>query len=156
MPDAMAIASRVDQILADHQGVEGSLLPILHAVQAAFGHVPQAAIPQIAKALNQSRAEVAGVISFYHDFRDAPAGRHVVKLCRAEACQAMGADALADHARARLGVDWHETSPDGRVTLEPVYCLGLCASAPAAMVDGKLAGRLDNAALDQALQGVVA
>ena len=156
MPDAMAIASRVDQILADHQGVEGSLLPILHAVQAAFGHVPQAAIPQIAKALNQSRAEVAGVISFYHDFRDAPAGRHVVKLCRAEACQAMGADALADHARARLGVDWHETSADGRVTLEPVYCLGLCACAPAAMVDGKLAGRLDNAALDQALQGVVA
>jgi formate dehydrogenase subunit gamma len=138
MLDSVAI-SRLDEILAEHQGLEGPLLPILHAVQAAFGHVPQDTLPVIAKHLNISRAEVHGVVSFYHDFREAPAGRHVVKICRAEACQAMGADALADRAKAALGCDWHETTGD--VTLEPVFCLGLCACGPAAMVDGELMGR---------------
>jgi formate dehydrogenase subunit gamma len=133
----------IAEILEDHGGLEGPLLPILHAVQAEFGHVPQAALPQIAKALNISRAEVHGVMSFYHDFRDAPAGRHVVKLCRAEACQAMGSDALADHAKAVLGVDWHGTTADRAVTLEPVFCLGLCACGPAAMMDGRIVGRMD-------------
>lgn len=123
-------------------------MPILHEVQAAFGHVPQAALPQIAEALRMTRAEVHGVMTFYHDFRAAPAGKHVLKLCRAEACQSMGADRVAAHAQARLGVDWHETTPDGRVTLEPVYCLGLCACAPAAMVDGRVVGRVDEARVD--------
>jgi formate dehydrogenase subunit gamma len=94
---------------------------------------------------------VHGGVSFYHDFREAPAGRHIVKLCRAEACQAMGGDAVAAHARATLGVDWHETTKTGAVTLEPVFCLGLCACAPAAMVNGKLVGRVDTAKLDAIL-----
>lgn len=150
-PDAL---SRVHEILADHRGTEGALLPILHAVQAAFGHVPDEALPVIAADLGISRAEAHGVVSFYHDFRAEPAGRHVVKLCRAEACQAMGADRIAARARDRLGLDWHETSPDGRVTLEPVFCLGLCACAPAAMVDGRLVGRVDDDRLDQMLGGL--
>lgn len=143
MLDSHDHSDRIDAILAAHRGLEGPLLPILHAVQAEFGHVPQAAIPQIAAALTLSKAEVHGVISFYHDFREAPAGRHVLKLCRAEACQAVGADAVAGLIKAALGIDWHETTPDGRVTLEPVFCLGLCACGPAAMVDGRLVGRCD-------------
>jgi len=141
------------EILDDHRGLEGALLPILHAVQAAFGHVPQEALPIIAKDQNISRAEAHGVMSFYHDFRENPAGRTVLKLCRAEACQSVGADALADHAKSRLGIDWHQTTADGAVTLEPVFCLGLCACGPAAMVDGKLVGRADAAKLDRILEG---
>lgn len=140
-------------ILAAHQGTEGALLPILHDVQAAFGHVPPDALPIIAQDQNISRAEAHGVMTFYHDFREKPAGRRVLKLCRAEACQAMGADALADHAREKTGLDWHDTSADGAITLEPVFCLGLCACGPAAMVDGRLVGRLDAAKLDAILEG---
>ena len=143
MLDSADLSDRIDEILEAHRGLEGPLLPILHAVQAAFGHVPQSALPQIAKALNLSKAEVHGVVSFYHDFREAPAGRHVLKLCRAEACQAMGADSVAGAIKEALGIDWHETTPDGRVTLEPVFCLGLCACGPAAMLDGRLVGRCD-------------
>jgi formate dehydrogenase subunit gamma len=132
-------SARLDAILAAHRTVEGALLPILHDVQAAFGFVPQEVLPDIARALNISRAEVHGVVSFYHDFRDEPAGRHVVKLCRAEACQAVGGVALADGVRAATACDWHETR--NGVTVEPVFCLGLCACAPAAMVDGTLIGR---------------
>ncbi len=143
MLDSADQSDRIAEIIADHQGLEGPLLPILHAVQAAFGHIPQPAVPQIAKALNLSKAEVHGVVTFYHDFRETPAGRHVLKLCRAEACQAMGADRVAGAVKAALGIDWHETTPDGRVTLEPVFCLGLCACGPAAMVDGRLVGRCD-------------
>lgn len=154
MSDSDSTIARVEEILVRHQGMEGALLPILHALQAEFGHVPQQALPVVAKALNLSGAEVHGVMSFYHDFRAAPAGRHVVKLCRAEACQAMGADPLAEHAKARLGLDWHETSTDGAVTLEPIFCLGLCACGPAAMVDGKLLGRVDAARLDALVEGL--
>jgi formate dehydrogenase subunit gamma len=143
MLDSADTTDRISEILEAHSGLEGPLLPILHAVQEAFGHVPQAAVPQIAKALNLSKAEVHGVVTFYHYFREAPAGRHVLKLCRAEACQAMGADRVAGAVKAALGIDWHETTPDGRVTLEPVFCLGLCACGPAAMVDGRLVGRCD-------------
>ncbi len=143
MLDSHVHSDRIAEILDAHQGLEGPLLPILHAIQAAFGYVPDSAIPQIAKALMLSKAEVHGVISFYHDFREAPAGRHVLKLCRAEACQTVGADAVADRIKRALGIDWHETTPDGRVTLEPVFCLGLCACGPAAMVDGRLVGRVD-------------
>lgn len=143
MLDSHAQTDRIAEILEAHQGLEGPLLPILHAVQEAFGFVPDSAIPQIAKALMLSKAEVHGVVSFYHDFRDKPAGRHVIKLCRAEACQTMGADAVADRIKKALRIDWHETTADGRVTLEPVFCLGLCACGPAAMVDGRLVGRVD-------------
>jgi formate dehydrogenase subunit gamma len=143
MLDSHVQSDRIAEILEAHHRLEGPLLPILHAIQAAFGYVPDSAIPQIAKALTLSKAEVHGVISFYHDFREKPAGRHVLKLCRAEACQAMGADAVAGRIKAALGIDWHETTPDGRVTLEPVFCLGLCACGPAAMIDGRLVGRCD-------------
>lgn len=147
MLDYHAQTDRIAEILEAHSGLEGPLLPILHAVQEAFGFVPDSAIPQIAGGLGLSKAEVHGVISFYHDFREKPAGRHVLKLCRAEACQAVGADAVAGRIKAALGIDWHETTPDGRVTLEPVFCLGLCACGPAAMVDGRLVGRCDEGVL---------
>lgn len=154
MLDIAAATDRVEEILAAHQRLEGPLLPILHAVQAELGYVPQLVLPQIAKALNLSKAEVHGVVSFYHDFREAPAGRHVLKLCRAEACQAMGADRVAAHAQSTLGVDWHETTKDAAVTLEPVFCLGLCACGPAAMIDGRLVGRCDEARVDALIAGV--
>ncbi|MTH33871.1 formate dehydrogenase subunit gamma [Paracoccus limosus] len=132
---------RLDAILLAHVGREGPLLPILHDIQAEWGFVPEAAEPVIAAALGLTRAEVHGVVSFYHDFRDHPSGKHVLRLCRAEACQSMGADALADQVRAALGLDWHETTPDGRLTLEPVFCLGLCACAPSAQMGDRLVGR---------------
>ena len=147
------LTAQVAEIIAAHADREGPLLPILHDIQAAFGHVPQEVLPQVARALNISKAEVHGVVSFYHDFREQKAGAHVVKLCRAEACQAVGADRVAAHARAALGVEWHGTSASG-VTLEPVFCLGLCACGPAAMVDGKLIGRVDEARVDALLAGV--
>ncbi len=149
MLDSHDQTDRIAQILDAHRGLEGPLLPILHAVQEAFGFIPETAIPQIAKALSLTKAEVHGVVSFYHDYRSAPAGRHVLKLCRAEACQTMGADAVADRIKTALGIDWHETTADGRVTLEPVFCLGLCACGPAAMVDGRLVGRVDESVVAQ-------
>ncbi|MEM7721146.1 MAG: formate dehydrogenase subunit gamma [Pseudomonadota bacterium] len=130
-------------IIDAHLPLEGPLLPMLHAVQAAYECIPEAAHAPIAQALNITKAELHGVISFYHDFRDAPAGRHVLKICRAEACQAVGANALSEAVLAKLGLDWHGTSADGRVTVEPVYCLGLCACGPAAMVDDHVIGRAD-------------
>ena len=130
---------------------EGPLLPILHALMDEFGYIDQAAEPLIAEALNITRAEVHGVVTFYHDFRHAPAGRHVLKLCRAEACQAAGGDPLAARAQARLGLAMGATAADGSVTLEPVYCLGLCATAPSAMFDGRVVGRLDEQRLDALL-----
>lgn len=135
-------------IIAEHSKQEGATLVILHALQEAFGYVPAAAIPMVAQALNLSRAEVHGVFTFYHDFRHRPAGRHVLKLCRAEACQAAGGDALAARAEAKLGVSLGHTTADDRVTLEPIYCLGLCATAPSAMLDGRLIGRLDEKRID--------
>ncbi len=154
MLDSVQTKDRVEEILAQHKGMEGALLPILHAVQAEFGFVPQEALPIIAKDLNISRAEVHGVMSFYHDFREKPTGQHIVKLCRAEACQAVGADRVAAHAIKSLGTDWHGTTADGKITLEPIFCLGLCACGPAAIVDGKLIGRLDEAKLTQIIGGL--
>ena len=144
-------ASRAAEIIAVHAGQEGATLPILHALQQTFGYVPAQAIPQIAEALNLTRAEVHGIASFYHDFRSAPPGRHVLRLCRAEACQSLGADRLAAEVQARLDVDWHDTTGDGAVTLEPVFCLGLCAVGPSGMLDGKPLGRLDVARVKAAL-----
>jgi formate dehydrogenase subunit gamma len=142
---------RATQIIAEHCGMEGPLLPILHAINETFGYVPEAATPIIAEALNLSRAEVHGVVTFYHDFRQHPPGRHVLKLCRAEACQAAGGDALAARAEARLGVSFGGTTQDGRVTLEPVYCLGLCSVSPSAMIDGRIVARIDDTKLDALL-----
>ena len=154
MLDSADIATRIEEILNEHRGMEGSLLPILHAVQADFGFVPADALPIIAKDLNISRAEAHGVMSFYHDFREKPAGRHVLKLCRAEACQAMGGDRVAAHAQQALGLDWHETSANGAITLDPIFCLGLCACGPAAMLDGKLIGRVDEARIDAIIETI--
>jgi formate dehydrogenase subunit gamma len=141
-------ADRGAEIIAEHTHLAGATLVILHALQEAFGYVPQPAIPMIAQALNLSRAEIHGVFTFYHDFRHEPAGKRVLKLCRAEACQAAGGDALAARAEARLGIALGNTTADNRVTLEPIYCLGLCATAPSAMLDGRLVGRLDEARID--------
>jgi formate dehydrogenase subunit gamma len=141
-------SARGAEIIAEHSHLEGATLVILHALQEAFGYVPEPAIPMIAEALNLSRAEVHGVFTFYHDFRHEPAGKRVLKLCRAEACQAAGGDALAARAEARLGIALGNTTADHRVTLEPIYCLGLCATAPSAMLDGRLVGRLDEARID--------
>ncbi|OWV71548.1 formate dehydrogenase [Rhizobium sp. R634] len=138
------IAARTRSIVADLRFLEGPLLPILHEVQEEFGYVPQEALPVIAEELNLSRAEVHGVVTFYHDYRNHPAGRHVLKLCRAEACQSMGGDAVAERVKRLLGIDFHQTTLDGSVTLEPVYCLGLCACAPSAMLDGEVYGRVDD------------
>jgi formate dehydrogenase subunit gamma len=140
--------ARGAEIIAEHSHLEGATLVILHALQEAFGYVPGPAVPMIASALNLSRAEVHGVFTFYHDFRREPAGRHVLKLCRAEACQAAGGDALAARAETRLGITLGNTTADERVTLEPIYCLGLCATAPSAMLDGRLVGRLNEARID--------
>jgi formate dehydrogenase subunit gamma len=142
---------RAAEIISAHRATEGPLLPILQALQEAFGHVPPDAVTLVAEALNLTRAEVHGVVTFYHDFRQELPGRHVLKLCRAEACQAAGADALSARAQARLGVPIGGTTPNRGVTLEPVYCLGLCATAPAAMLDGRVVGRLDEQRLDALL-----
>ncbi|HVY05581.1 MAG TPA: formate dehydrogenase subunit gamma [Burkholderiales bacterium] len=132
----------VDRVLQERKNQQGALLPILHGIQDELGFVPPDAIAQIADALNLSRAEVHGVVSFYHYFRTTPPGRHTVYVCRAESCQAMGANALVEQAKRRLGVDFHETTPDGTFTLEPIYCLGNCACSPAMMVDDDVYGRV--------------
>ena len=148
------IASRTAAIIQELKGLEGPLLPILHGIQEEFGYVPAESLPVIAEALNISKAEVHGVVTFYHDYRSHPAGRHVLKLCRAEACQSMGGDAIAAKIQQLLGIGFHETAKDGSVTLEPVYCLGLCACAPSAMLDGEVIGRLDADKLDEIVEEV--
>lgn len=141
-------AERASKIIAQRRHLEGAALPILHALQETFGCVPEAAVPLVADALNLSRAEIHGTVTFYHDFRKEPPGRRVLKLCRAESCQAAGGDALAARAEAKLGVEMGGTTIDRRVTLEAVYCLGLCHSSPAAMLDKDVFGMLDEAKLD--------
>ncbi len=141
-------AERTAQIIAEHRDLEGPLLPILHALQEEFGYIDRAAERLVAEALNISRAEVHGVVTFYHDFRSEPAGRHVLKLCRAEACQAAGGDALAARAEARLNTPFGGTTADSRVTLETIYCLGLCSVSPSAMIDRRIVERLDEKKLD--------
>lgn len=136
------------EIIARHAAREGAVLPMLHDVQHAFGYVPEPVIPMIAEVLNISRAEVHGTFTFYHDFRHEPAGKHVLKFCRAEACQAAGGDHLCARAEQKLGVKIGETTADDRVTFEPIYCLGLCSVAPSAMLDGKIYGRLDEKRVD--------
>lgn len=143
--------STLERILAQHAGLPGPLLPILHAVQDELGCIAPAYVARIADALNLSRAEVHGVISFYHYFRQHEPGRHVVQLCRAEACQAMRSEATEQHAKRELGVEYGGTSADGLFTLEPAYCLGNCAAAPTVMIDEKLYGRVTPERLDAIL-----
>jgi formate dehydrogenase subunit gamma len=133
----------VRRVLAQMKGRPGPLLEVLHGVQHDLGYIPAAAVALIAEELNLSRAEVHGVITFYHHFRSAPPGRHTVQICRAESCQAMGATALAEHAKRRLGVEFEQTTADGEVSLHPVYCLGQCACSPAIMIDEEVFGRVN-------------
>jgi len=136
--DADRALSRIREL----ENVPGALLPILHALQEEFGYIDPEAIPLVAEVLNISKAEVHGVLSFYHDFKQSPPGRHVLRICRAEACQSMGCESLVSHVEKHLGVKMGETTADRSFTLEPVYCLGLCALSPSAMLDGKPYGRV--------------
>lgn len=134
-----------------HASRPGALLPILHAIQDELGYIPDSAVPIVARVLNLSRAEVHGVVTFYHFFRTHPAGRRTLYVCRAEACQSMGARELERHVREKLGIGFHETTADGRVSLEPVYCLGNCACSPAVMIDETVHGRVTPERLDELL-----
>lgn len=138
----------VDAVVAAHRTLPGALIPMLHAIQDQLGFVPPSAVPRLAEALNLSQAEVHGVISFYHDFRSHPPGRHLLKLCRAEACQAMGSERLEQHLKQRHGLEFHQTTPDQALTLEPVYCLGNCACSPSALLDGEIRARVTSEQLD--------
>jgi formate dehydrogenase subunit gamma len=143
--------TRITAIIGDLKHRPGPLLMILRRIQDELGWVPADAVPLIASALSLSRAEVHGVISFYHDFKNEPPGRNVIKLCRAESCQAMGAVALAHHLKSRLDIDFGQTTADNNFTLEAVYCLGNCACSPAAVINGELIGRVTAQRLDQAI-----
>ena len=147
-PSSALDEQRILGIVARHRDRDGPLIEVLHEVQETFGCIPSGSVAVIARGLNLSRAEVHGVVSFYHHFRTRPPGRHVLQICRAEACQAMGADALLSHAELRLGCASHSTTSDGSFSLEPVYCLGLCASSPALMLDGEPHGRVSARGLD--------
>jgi formate dehydrogenase subunit gamma len=142
---------RASQIATSMSTQPGALLPVLHAVQDELGYIPPETVPAIAAALNLSRAEVHGVISFYHLLRSTPPGEKTVYICRAESCQAMGSAALEQLARKQLGINFHETSADGRVSLEPVYCLGNCACSPSVMIDDKLHSRVTPDELEELL-----
>ncbi len=141
--------ARAGELIAAKAGLDGALLPILHDLQKAFDHVPDAALPLIAEALNLSLADVRGVVSFYHDFKREPSGRHVLKICRAESCQAMGVEALVTHLAKAHQLTLGDTSKDGALTIEAVYCLGHCACSPAALFDNEPIGRLSPAMLDE-------
>ena len=149
--DAGFDARAIDEIVASLADQPGALMPVLHAVNDRFGYIPVESVPAIARALNLSRAEVHGVISFYHDFRTERPGRKIIRVCRAESCQAMGAVALAAHIQSRLGIEFGQTSANGDFTLEPVYCLGNCACSPAIVVGDDLYGRVDPQRFDEIL-----
>lgn len=148
MNDSNWDCGAVSAVIEKHRSLPGALLPILHGIQDELGYIPPESVALIAGALNLSRAEVHGVISFYHYFRTRPPGRHVVQICRAESCQAMGARQLEAHAKKRLKVDYHQTTLDGRITLEPVYCLGNCACSPSVRVGDDVYGLMDADRLD--------
>ena len=144
----------ISAVIGPLKDLPGALLPILHALQERFGYVPENSVPLVAKALNLSRAEVHGVITFYHHFRQHPVGRHVMHVCRAEACQAVGADALVAHARQSLGCDFHGTTADNAITLEPAYCLGQCAIGPAVMIDEDIHAKVSPARFDSLVKSL--
>ena len=145
------MVDQIEQIIGRFRGQPGPLLIVLHAIQEEFGYIPEEAEPVVAEGLNLSRAEVHGVVTFYHFFRHHPPGRHVVQICQAESCKSMNSDKLTEHARRALGIEMNQTTADGQFTLEPVYCLGNCACSPAMMVDGQIYGRLTNARFDAVL-----
>ena len=144
----------ISDLVGQYKDLPGALLPLLHAIQGDIGYVPDSAVPTIAKGLNLSRAEVHGVISFYHDFKTAPVGRHTVQICRAEACQSMGSRQLEAHAKQTLGIDYGETTVDGSVTLEPVYCLGNCACSPSVRINDDVYARVDADRFDDLVSGL--
>ena len=146
---AQQVFERIQLHIADHRAVPGGLLPLLHAIQDDIGYIPEDSYEVIGKALNLSVAEVHGVVSFYHHFRTQPPGKHILHICRAESCQAMGSEHLEIHAKLKLGIDYHETSHNGSITLEPIYCLGNCALSPAVMLDEKVYGRVSRTRLDE-------
>ena len=146
---AVSLDEVVESVIARHRDRVGPLLPVLHAIQEIYGFIPREAVTLLAGAMNLSRAEIHGVVGFYHDFRTEPPGEHIVHLCRAEACQAMGARALERHVRDRLGVDFGETTPDGRFTLEPVYCLGNCACTPSIRINDEVFARVSAEKFDR-------
>ncbi|MGZ5049722.1 MAG: formate dehydrogenase subunit gamma [Methylobacter sp.] len=148
--------STVQEVIATLKDKPGALLPILHGIQNALGYIPAESVPDIAKALNLSRAEVHGVISFYHYFRDTPPGKQTIHLCRAESCQAMGGKQLEQHAKNKLGIDFHETTADGKFTLEPVYCLGNCACSPAMQICKEIYGRVTADSFDAVIDNTEA
>lgn len=152
MTDTSSMQATVQDIIDTLKHKPGALLPILHGIQDALGYVPAETVPAIAKGLNLSRAEVHGVISFYHYFRDTPPGQHTIHLCRAESCQAMGGKTLEAHVQAKLGIDYHETTADGQFSLEPVYCLGNCACSPAIQIDDAVYGRVSTASFDAIIE----
>ncbi len=139
----------IDKHIAAHINVPGALMPLLHAIQDDIGYVPESSYASIAKALNLSVAEVHGVVTFYHHFRTHQPGKHVLQICRAESCQAMGSEALEAHVKKTLGIDYHQTTADGAITLEAVYCLGNCACSPSVSVDDQVCGRVDAARINE-------
>ena len=147
-------AEKIQNIIAEHKNTEGALLPILHAIQNEIGYIPDECIQPLADGLNLTRADVHGVISFYHDFRRHKPGKHILKLCRAEACQSMGGRELSDAVMRQLGLQWHETTADGTVTLEPVFCLGLCSNPPAGMLDSRPLAALNEDKARRLIAGV--
>jgi formate dehydrogenase subunit gamma len=151
MTEAGPLNPIVQDVIARLKDKPGALLPILHGIQDQLGYIPAETVPDIAGALNLSRAEVHGVISFYHYFRDTPPGKTTIHLCRAESCQAMGSKALEDHVKARLGIDFHETTSDGTFSLEPVYCLGLCACSPSMQIGKEVYGRVTAESFDNTI-----
>jgi formate dehydrogenase subunit gamma len=153
---AYSLEETVEAVVQQHAGQLGALLPMLHSLQARMGYIPEDAIPLIAKSMNLSRAEVHGVMHFYHDFRTEPAGDHIVQICRAEACQAMGSKKLESHVKNKLGIGYGETTSDGRYTLEPVYCLGNCACTPSIRVDDDIYARVTPDRFDELLDDLQA
>ncbi|MFC0336773.1 formate dehydrogenase gamma subunit [Kushneria avicenniae] len=141
--------AQLQAVIDAHRLMPGAMLPTLHAIQDRFGYIPDAAVPMIAEALRHTRAEVHGIISFYHHFRTHPPGRNVIQICRAEACQSVGSRQLEAHARQRLGIDYHQTTPDHEYTLEPVYCLGNCACGPSVRVNDDVMGRMTPEQFDE-------
>lgn len=154
MTGSAATNPKIQDIIAKLKDKPGALLPILHGIQDELGYIPAETVPVIADALNLSRAEVHGVISFYHYFRDTPPGKHTIHLCCAESCQAMGSKALEEHAKTKLGIDFHETTADGTFSLEPVYCLGLCACSPSMQIGDYVYGKVSAESFDAAIKEV--
>jgi len=153
---AVSLREMIESVVESHRGKIGALLPVLHSIQDQLGHIPSESVPMIARELNLSRAEIQGVIGFYHDFRTEPVGEHIIHICRAEACQAMGARELEEYASKRLGVAYGGTTADGKFTLQPVYCLGNCACSPSVRINDDLHARVTSPKFDALISALEA